>query len=176
MDALVTVCPPTVESGVVAAEAETGHVVAKCIPPDVDDLVGVARDRDTPAPGAALGAGNGEITQAAGDQAEDLVAARGRFDPQPIAGNQLMQGVGIAGQTEEPVLLCYQLGLGAVLGTAAVHKVLGGVELLAADAVAPFVVHAVQVTRGGAPLPQPLYPGAVTGIAAGADEVVERQR
>src|SRR6266508_4331770 len=92
------------------------------------------------------------------------------------AADQLVQPLLVAGEPEEPVLLGDQLRLDVVVWAAAAAKLHLGVELLAADAVQPLVVLAVEVAGGGARPPQPLDPGAVARVAAGADEVVERQR
>src|SRR6266498_879019 len=64
-------------------------------------------------------------------------------------------------------------GPDVVFRAAPVAQLAGGVELLAADAVASLVVLAVQVAGGRAGAPQPLHAGAVTGVAGGADEVIE---
>src|SRR5258708_21416642 len=63
-----------------------------------------------------------------------------------------------------------------MLRTQAIPQLGGLVELLAADAVQALVVLQVQITARRAGLPEPLHPGQVARIAAGADEVVERQR
>lgn len=168
--------PPLLVGGVVGAVAEAGDVVAQRVPPHVDDLGGVAGHGDAPAAGTGVGAGDGEIVQTARDQGQDLVAAGGGFDAQGAVGDQLVQPAGVAGQPEEPVLLRHELRLGAVLGAAPVDQFGLGVELLAADAVQAFVVLAVQVSRRRAPAPQPFDADAVARVAAGADEVVERQR
>jgi len=58
----------------------------------------------------------------------------------------------------------------------AVHELGRPVELLAANAVLTLVPLQVEVTARGAGLPEPFDPGPVTRIAAGADEIIERQR
>src|SRR5260370_4141039 len=63
-----------------------------------------------------------------------------------------------------------------MLRTQAIPQLGRLVELLAADAVEALVVVQVQSTAGRAGLPEALHPGQVAQIAAGADEVVERQR
>jgi hypothetical protein len=109
------------------------------------------------------------------DQTQYFVASRDRLDPQLPAGDQLAQRFGVAGQPEEPVLLGDELRLGAVLGTSPVDQIVGGVELLAAHAVQAFVVLAIQIAGRVATLPEPLDADAMPRIAAGPDEVVERQ-
>ena len=52
----------------------------------------------------------------------------------------------------------------------------GLVELLAAVAVETGVAAAIEVATGGGLLPQPLHAGGMTVVAAGPQEIVERQR
>ncbi len=99
---------------------------------------------------------------------------RGWLDAQPPAGDEVVQHLAVARQPEEPVLLRHQLRLGVMLAQRLVDQFGRLIELFAADTVEAFVVLAVQVV--GAGVPEPLHAGAVSGIAAGADEVVERQR
>jgi hypothetical protein len=111
---------------------------------------GSSGDRDAPAAGARAGAGHAEVLQPAGDEAEHLVAPCGRFDAQLATTHQLAQPLLVAGEPEEPVLLGDQLRLEVVVGAAAAAKLRLRVELLAADAVQPLVVLAVEVAGGGA--------------------------
>ncbi len=100
---------------------------------------------------------------------------RGGLDPEPARADQVVQLAGVPGQPEEPVLLRDQLRLCPVFRAAAAWQVGGPVELLAADAVPPLVVPQVEVPAGRAGTPEPLHAGPVPRVAAGADEVVERQ-
>ena len=82
----------------------------------------------------------------------------------------------IAGQPEEPVLLPYPLRLRAVLGACSAGQLGRLVELLAAHAVQALVVLPVEIAASRASPPESLHSGPVPRIAAGADEIVERQR
>jgi hypothetical protein len=117
-----------------------------------------------------------EVLQAAGDEAEHLVAPAGRLDPELAGADEVVQLAGVPGEPEEPVLLLHRLRRQAVLGAVAVVQFGRGVELLAPHAVQAAVVAPVQVAAGLAPAPQPLHARPVPRVGAGADEIVEAER
>src|SRR4029453_10624978 len=168
--------PPVVVGGSIGAVVERVDVVAERIPPDVDDLVRIAWHTDAPAARPGAGTGDAEVLQAAGDEGEHLVPAGRWLDPQPATLDQLVEPVLVTRQAVEPVLLGDARRPGAVLGTAAPLDRVRGVELLAADAVQPLVLLAVEVAGSGRRQPEALDAGAVAGVPAGADEVVETER
>ena len=88
-----------------------------------------------PQPRARARARDAEILQAAANEAEHLVLARARHDPQLVGLDQLAQAIGIARQAKEIVLLLDQLRRDQVLRTQPSGQLTFGVELLAAHAV-----------------------------------------
>src|SRR5712664_355230 len=158
------------------AVSQRGDVVAERVPPDVDGLARIVGHRDAPAAGAGRRPGHAEVIQPAGDETEHLVPAGGGLDPQLAGVDQALQPAGVPGQPEEPVLLPYLLRPGAVLGAQAARQLGRLVELLAAHAVQARVVLLVQIAAGRAGPPEPFHARPVPGVAAGADEVVKRQR
>lgn len=168
--------PSAVVLAVLAAVAQRGDVVGQGVPPDVDHLVGVARNGDPPAAGSRGRPGDTDVGQAGSDEREDLVAAFSGFDPDPPGLQRLQNLVGVAGEPKEPVVLGDRLGRRLVLRAHAVDEFICGVELFAARAVQAFVAASVEVALGDAGLPQPLDAAGMAGVAAGTDEVIERQR
>src|SRR5260370_29641333 len=83
---------------------EGRDVVAQRVPPDVDHLAGVTGHADAPAAGPGDRPGRAEVLQAAGDEAEHLVATAGRLDPELARADQVVQLTGVAGWREEPIL------------------------------------------------------------------------
>src|SRR5215813_2684834 len=135
--------PPTLVVGAACAigatipraEIERGHVVAECVPPDVDDLARVARHFDAPVTRSRDGPGRAEILEPPGDKGQHLVPAAGWLDPQLAGADQVMQLPGVTGEPEEPVLLGYLLDRYAVVRAVTIGQFGARVELLAADAV-----------------------------------------
>src|SRR5262249_17823391 len=151
-------------------------VVAERVPPDVDHLARVVGDGNAPAPGPGRGPRRGEVLKPALDEAENLVAPGRGLDPEPAGADKPVELVGVPGQAEEPVPPRSPLRLGHGFWAPAAPQFGRLVELLAADAVQALVVLQVQVAARRARAPEPFHSGPVSRIAAGADEVVERQR
>src|SRR5215469_2358046 len=173
----VGVGPPAfVVGGVAGAIVQRSDVVPERIPPDVYHLARVVWYADPPASCPRDRSGRAEVLEAAGYESEHFVSPAGRFDPQLPRADQVMQLRGIPGQPEEPVLLGDELRWDAVLGTIPVIKLGLGVELLAANAVQPFVGLAIQVAAAGTRAPELLHSGPVSRVAAGANEVVKTER
>ena len=123
-----------------ARERERRVVVQQRVPPDVEDLLGVPRDRDAPAEAAAA---ERDVLQAALDERERLVVAHARLDEVGALGEQALERLLERRQPEEPVVLVLarQRDLvdraGVALGDLAL-----GLEVRAARAV-PALVHAL---------------------------------
>ena len=143
--------------------AERGHVVGQRVQPDVDHVLGIVRHRD--APGEA-GARYREVLQAALDEADHFVAARGRQDEVRALLVEPQQWLLPGREAKEVARLldpfdrrpgrrhaAYQLALGEV-GLVA-HRVPAGIaaeiDLIAPHQLAPERLHAGEVARlGGA--------------------------
>src|SRR6516164_5994050 len=115
MDPAAAAGPPLLVVRGAGAEAERGDVVAQRVPPNVDDLAWVAGNRDAPAVRAFGGPGDGEVFQAARDEAENLVTPLGWLDPQLAAADHVVELAGVTGEAKEPVLLRHLLRDDAVL-------------------------------------------------------------
>ncbi len=153
-----------------------GGVVEQRVEPDVDDLRGVPRHRDSPVEARP---GDGQVLQAAADEGGDLVVRALRRDRVRVLLVVRQQGVAEGREPEEPV------GLGDDLHRAAVHRaehlalelagpghqVAGELELLAADAVRPLVVPGVDVPGVLEP-GQEVLDARLVATLGGADEVV----
>src|SRR5215472_732770 len=120
----VRVGPPALVVGLTRRRRtgiKRGDVVAERVPPDIDDLARITRHADTPAAGPPDRPGRAEVLESAGDEAEYLIAAAGRLDPQLAVADQVGELAGVPGQPEKPVLLGYQLRRRAVVGALAVR-------------------------------------------------------
>lgn len=88
---------------VIGQIAERGDIVGQCVNPDVNDVLRIARNLDSPVKCAA---GNAQILQTRLEEVVDhLVAAGFRLDEIRIGFDVLQQSVLILGQAEEVVLL-----------------------------------------------------------------------
>ena len=134
--------PPRGGLVVVAAVADRGHVVDQRVVPDIEHLGGVPRDLDPPAQARAR---DRDVAQPAPDEAERLVALRRRADGVGVLLVPLEEPVLEGAQLEEPVLLGHLDDRAAVHGAAAVDELVGGVVVLAADAVQALVEALVDV-------------------------------
>src|SRR5262245_28820947 len=92
-------------SPALAGVAQTRHVVAESVPPDVDDLVRVAGYRYAPASRPRLRPRDGEVAQPGADEREHFVAARVRDHAQLARLDRGLDARRVTRQAEEPVRL-----------------------------------------------------------------------
>ncbi len=106
------------------------------------------------------------------EQPQDLVAAHVGLEELGVGLEVREQGVAVAREAEEVVLLLDPLRLGAVDRAEAVHQVLLRLEGLARHAVRPLVERVVQIAAVGDPLHHRADAVAVP-LLGRADEIVE---
>ena len=142
-------------------------VVGERVEPDIHHVRRIARDRDAP---AEAGARDGEVLEPAADEADDLVAARGREHEVRVGLVEGEEPVLPGGEAEEVAGLLDPLDRrpGRRL---AVHELALGVEGLVADRVPAGILAEIDVAGGDEPLPQGRHRPLVAGLG-GADEVV----
>src|SRR6202034_876110 len=97
VDPAVGAGPPAFVVLAAGAVAGRGDVVAQGIPPDIDHLARITGHGDAPAAGASRGTRGAEVLEAAGDEAEYLIAPCRGLDPQPARADQVAQLAGVAG-------------------------------------------------------------------------------
>ena len=168
--------------GLGVAVAGGGDVVDEGVEPHIGHVVGVEGQRDAP---VERGARDGEVLEAALDEAHDLVAADLRLDEVGVGGIEVEQRLLELGELEEPALLLDALegalavraqrdgGLVVVavlVGVGVAHVGLGEVGLLG-HAVPALVGALVDVALLLEVLPEVLHRLDVA-LLGGADEVV----
>jgi hypothetical protein len=159
-----------IEEPRVAAEPDGRRVVDQRVEPDVHDAVGIPRQRDPP---RLTGARHRDVDETALDQPQNLVAANLRLQELGMRREVIEQRLLVFRQAEEVVLLADPLRLERrVQGAVAADEILLLLELLAADAVPPFVHPFVDVAGVPDALCQMRHADAMPRLR-GADEVVE---
>ena len=165
---------PLVQSRRRVREPDPGEVVRQRVHPHVHDVCGITGHRHTPVERRAR---DRQVRQAAGDEADDLVAPRLRRDELRIGGVVRQQRFGVGRQPEE---------VGLFLGPGDRRPGLGGnsaavlIQRRLVLGEEPFVTHRVpagvgvqvDVAVGGHPLPDHRR-GHVVVRVGGADEPVE---
>ena len=161
--------PPLGESVGVAAVSDRCEVVGQGVEPDIGDVLVVPRKRDPP---RDAGATDGEVAQAAADQAEGFVAPELRHDRAGMSGIPIQQSILEAAESEEVVLLL-DVFHGQVVDATQVAGVelVVGVVLLAGDAVLALVEVELDVAGVVAPLQQ-LGDADLVALLRRADEIV----
>ena len=164
-------CGPVALAQVLAGPRirQRAEVVDQRVDPDVDDLVLIPRNRDTP---RLSGSAEAEVLEPALDEAPRLVSAEvGQDEVRPLVV-ELQQRLLVAREPEEVVLLLDPLRDGAVLGTLPVHELVLVLERLAADAVETRVGVLVDVAVVVDPLDE-LLDESLVALIRRADEEVD---
>src|ERR1700675_4864732 len=172
VDAVGGVDPVAPEAGRLASVAKGRDVVRQRIKPDVDDLVGITRDRDPPASRASLRSREAEVRQAARDERLNFMVTRLRDHAQRPRREQLGELIRIAGEPEEVVLLFNDFGLDLVFAAAPADPLIGRIEALTAETVEAAVGSLVDVAGRNAGRPEPLCPVAVTPVRGRPNEII----
>ena len=147
--------------------AEAADVVGQGVEPDVDHVLRIVGDVHAP---REVGPADGEILQAALDEAHDLVVAARGPDPLGVGLQVGQQGRAVRAELEEVAGLLHPGHLVA-RGGLAVHQLVLGEVGLVADAVPALVLAEVDVALG-LHAPPHLSDHLLVAILGGADEVV----
>ena len=157
--------------GAVVGEGERRVVVEQRVEPDVEDVLGVPRDRHAP---VELRAAERDVLQPAGDERARLVEAHLREHEVRLAVVELLELRLEGREAEEPVLLALAVERDAVDRAGVVRADLGvGLEVRAAGAV-PALVHALVDVAVVVDALHDLLDALAVARVGGADEEVDR--
>ena len=154
----------------VAGEAERGDVVEQRVEPDVEDLVGIPRDRDPPLQPRAR---ERDVLQPLGDERARLVAELAREDEVRVLRRELLELLLEAREAEEPVVLALAVERDLVdRARVVLARLLVGLEVRAAGAVPALVGALVDVAVVVDALEDLLHALLVARVGRADEEVV----
>ena len=128
---------PLVKSRFGVRETGSGQIVGQCVDPDIHHVRRIARHRNAPVEGRPR---DRQITQPAGDEADDLVAAHLGRDEVGILGIVRQQWLRVGREPEKIGLLLGPGDRGVRLGR---HPGAVGIDLCLSLGKEPFVAHRV---------------------------------